>query len=164
MGVEIERKFLLADSSWKQGARGLVLRQAYLSTDPDRTVRVRLAEVEAGRHQGWLTIKGRAAGPVRAEFEYPIPADEAAVLIENLCLDSAIEKIRYRVDHAGDVWEIDEFSGANAGLVVAEIELDSADQPFATPAWLGPEVTDDPRYTNARLSVEPFTRWSGNGV
>jgi adenylate cyclase len=164
MGVEIERKFLLADSSWKHNARGLVFRQAYLSIDPDRTVRVRLVEVEAGRHQGWLTIKGRARGPVRAEFEYPIPAEDAARMIETLCLDSAIEKTRYRVEYAGDVWEIDEFSGANAGLVVAEIELDSADQPFATPPWLGPEVTDDPRYTNARLSIEPFTRWSGTGV
>ncbi|SRR6056297_387516 len=159
MGVEIERKFLLADSSWKHNARGLVFRQAYLSTDPDRTVRVRLVEVEADKRQGWVTIKGRATGPVRAEFEYPIPAEDAEAMIETLCLDSAIEKTRYRVDHAGDVWEIDEFSGANAGLVVAEIELDSAEQPFASPPWLGLEVTDDPRYTNARLSVEPFTHW-----
>ncbi|OAB59165.1 adenylate cyclase [Leptolyngbya valderiana BDU 20041] len=160
MGVEIERKFLLADSSWKRGARGLALRQAYLSTDPDRTVRVRVAEVEPGEHRGWLTIKGRSNGPVRAEYEYPIPADEAGEMIDILCVKPAIEKIRYRVDHQGDGWEIDEFSGANAGLVLAEIELESVEQRFATPPWLGREVTDDPRYTNAQLSCHPFTDWA----
>jgi adenylate cyclase len=159
MGVEIERKFLLKDSSWKRGARGLRLRQAYLSTDPDRTVRVRMTEHEPGRYQAWLTIKGRSNGPVRAEYEYPIPADQASAMIDTLCLEPAIEKIRYRVDHQGDVWEIDEFAGANAGLVVAEIELDTADQRFVVPPWLGVEVTDDPRYTNARLVSLPFSRW-----
>lgn len=154
MGVEIERKFLLADSSWKRGARGLKFRQAYLSTDPGRTVRVRVAGDE-----GWLTVKGRPSGPVRAEFEYPIPADEAVSMIETLCFEPAIEKTRFRVEHDGDLWEIDEFSGANAGLVLAEIELESADQLFSIPSWLGREVTDDPRYSNSRLSVEPFTRW-----
>jgi CYTH domain-containing protein len=160
MGVEIERKFLLADSSWKRGARGLALRQAYLSTDPDRTVRVRVAEIEAGEHRGWLTIKGRSNGPVRAEYEYPIPADQASAMIDTLCLEPGIEKVRYRVDHQGDVWEIDEFSGANAGLVLAEIELDAADQQFSIPTWLGMEVTDDPRYTNAQLSRHPFIGWA----
>jgi len=159
MGVEIERKSLLADSSWRPGAPGLALRQAYLSTDPDRTVRVRLAELDPGRHQGWVTIKGRSNGPVRAEYEYPIPADQAGAMIDTLCLEPPIEKIRYRVDHRGDVWEIDEFSGANAGLVLAEIELDTVDQQFSTPPWLGTEVTDDPRYTNAQLSCHPFTHW-----
>jgi adenylate cyclase len=154
VGVEIERKFLLTDMSWKHGARGLTMRQAYLSTDPDRTVRVRVVGDE-----GWLTIKGRSSGPVRAEFEFPIPVDEAVEMIATLALHAAIEKTRYRIEHAGDVWEIDEFAGENAGLVVAEIELESADQPFATPPWLGAEVTDDPRFTNARLSILPFSRW-----
>lgn len=154
MGVEIERKFLLTDMSWKHGARGLNMRQAYLSTDPDRTVRVRVVGDE-----GWLTIKGRSSGPVRAEFEFPIPVDEAVEMIATLALHAAIEKTRYRIEHAGDVWEIDEFAGENAGLVVAEIELESAEQPFATPPWLGAEVTDDPRFTNARLSILPFSRW-----
>jgi len=154
VGVEIERKFLLTDMSWKPGARGLTMRQAYLSTDPDRTVRVRVAG-----DQGWLTIKGRSSGPVRAEFEFPIPAGEANEMIETLALQPAIEKTRYRVGHEGAVWEIDEFAGDNAGLVVAEIELESAGQSFARPLWLGREVTGDPRYTNARLSILPFNRW-----
>jgi len=155
VGVEIERKFLLANSSWKRGAHGQTIRQAYLSTDPDRTVRVRIVDDGA-----WLTIKGRAKGPMRAEFEYSIPVDEASEMIASLCLKPAIEKTRYRIDYQGDLWEIDEFSGDNAGLTVAEIELESVDQTFAVPSWLGAEVTADPRYTNARLSLDPFSRWS----
>ncbi len=160
MGVEIERKFLLKDSSWKHDARGLRMRQAYLSTDPDRTVRVRVVEVASNQHQAWLTIKGRSKGPVRAEFEYPIPAQDAGEMIDTICLRPAIEKTRFRVDHQGDLWEIDEFSGDNAGLVVAEIELEFADQAFAIPPWLGQEVTDDPRYTNSSLTLRPFKVWT----
>jgi len=130
------------------------MRQAYLSTDPDRTVRVRVAGGAA-----WLTIKGRSLGPVRAEYEYPIPVEDAQSMIQDLSPTPAIDKLRYRVWYQDQLWEIDEFKGENTGLVVAEIELDSVDQTIHRPVWLGQEVTDDPRYTNARLTQCPFSRW-----
>lgn len=159
MGVEIERKFLLKDNRWKLGAQGLRYCQAYLSSDPDRTVRVRIAETAKNESQAWLTIKGRSQGPVRAEYEYPIPLADAQSLIGTLCNKPPIEKLRYHVTYQGDLWEIDEFEGDNVGLVIAEIELESADQKFMIPPWLGREVTDESRYSNARLATQPFTRW-----
>lgn len=153
MGIEIERKFLLAGDGWRAGAQGVEYRQGYLSRDPARTVRVRVAG-----GQGFLTIKGRNEGVARAEFEYVIPVDEAYQLLK-LCEGPLIEKLRYRVEHAGFCWEIDEFLGENAGLVVAEIELPSADTAFDRPAWVGAEVSDDTRYYNSSLSRLPFTRW-----
>jgi adenylate cyclase len=155
MAVEIERKFLLADDSWRDGARGILYRQGYLSLDPARTVRVRIAG-----DQGILTIKGASTGAARAEFEYPIPLVDARLLLDVLCHQPQIEKVRYRVDHAGLTWEIDEFLGANAGLVLAEVELGHPDQPVELPPWVGREVTGDRRYYNAWLSQHPFTGWS----
>lgn len=152
--VEIERKFLVVSDAWRHGARGVSLRQGYLCTDPDRTVRVRLQGDE-----GRLTIKGRRRGAEAPEFEYAIPAADAARLLD-LCAAPPIEKTRYRVPHAGVVWEVDEFHGPNAGLVVAEVELERADQPIVPPSWIGREVTDDPGYSNARLSERPFSTWS----
>lgn len=153
MGVEIERKFLLASDAWRAGATGTEYCQGYLSRDPARTVRVRVAG-----EQGFLTIKGRSDGVARAEFEYVIPVAEARELLR-LCEGPLIEKRRYCVEYGGFVWEIDEFFGENTGLVVAEIELPAVDAEFARPEWLGVEVSDDPRYFNSSLSRTPYTLW-----
>lgn len=154
MGQEIERKFLLADERWREGAEGTVFRQGYLSTNPDRNVRVRTQGDKA-----FLTIKGRTEGVSRLEFEYEIPTTDAQHLLDALCERPLIEKTRYKVDFGGFVWEIDEFSGENSGLILAEVELEREDQPFERPPWLGEEVSDDPRYYNARLVQHPFSRW-----
>lgn len=154
MNIEIERKFLLAGDAWRVGATGVLYRQGYLCTDPQRTVRVRI-----GGGQGILAIKGRGDGLARPEFEYPIPLQEAEQLLDELCLHPLVEKNRYLVPHAGLTWEIDEFLGANAGLLIAEVELERADQDVPLPPWIGAEVTDDPRYYNAWLARHPFTTW-----
>jgi len=154
MGTEIERKFLLRDDSWRTGAQGTLYRQGYLSSTPGRTVRVRVAGQEA-----WLTIKGPMEGLVRAEYEYPLPLGDAIVLLANLCEPALIEKTRYEVTFSGDRWEIDEFHGANEGLVVAELELERADQSFQAPRWLGAEVSDNPMYFNSRLAKYPYKLW-----
>lgn len=154
MGIEIERKFRVAGEGWRQPPTAQTrFSQGYLSRDPARTVRVRLAGTRA-----FLTIKGATVGATRAEFEYEIPPADAQALLA-LCDGPVVEKIRHLCVFEGMTWEIDEFLGANAGLVVAEIELQSEDQAFARPAWLGEEVTGDARYVNANLAVRPFTRW-----
>lgn len=155
MGIEIERKFLVANDSWRaQAQQATRFCQGYLSRDPVRTVRVRIAGDEA-----LLTIKGATTGATRAEFEYPVPVDDARQLL-GLCDGPVVEKVRHLCEVDGMTWEVDEFLGANAGLVVAEIELASESQPFSRPAWLGAEVTGDGRYVNANLAVRPFTTWS----
>jgi adenylate cyclase len=154
MAVEIERKFLVINDNWRAGAGGVLYRQGYLSTDPERTVRVRL-EGDSGR----LTIKGKSQGISRAEYEYPIPAGDAANLLEKLCQRPLIEKTRYRIAFAGHLWEVDEFHGENQGLLIAEIELASERAEFERPDWVGQEVSDDPRYFNASLVKNPFSRW-----
>lgn len=153
MGSEIERKFLVRGSGWKREAIGQPYRQGYLSTDPLRTVRVRIVG-----EQAYLTIKGQGEGLVRPEFEYPIPLNDALQLL-GMCLWPLIEKTRYRVEHGTHLWEIDEFAGENSGLVVAEVELQSPDEAIAFPEWVGEEVTGDPRYLNANLGKKPFSRW-----
>ena len=153
MGVEIERKFLVRDRGVLDGAEGVPYRQGYLSTDPDRTVRVR----RAGEH-GYITVKGRSTGASRAEFEYEIPVADVDAMLA-LCIPPVIEKVRHRIDHSGRVWEVDVFSGANEGLVVAEVELPSEDVEVDLPSWIGDEVTDDPRYFNASLVAHPFRDW-----
>ncbi|MFC3109417.1 CYTH domain-containing protein [Undibacterium arcticum] len=154
MGVEIERKFLLRGDGWRGLGQRVLLRQGYLSSDPARVVRVRIEGESA-----MLTIKGRNTGASRGEWEYPIPLADAQVFLDTLCQQPIIEKYRSRIAHAGMVWEVDEFLGANAGLVLAEIELTAEDQPFARPDWVGDEVTDDPRYYNANLIARPFSVW-----
>lgn len=154
MGVEIERKFLVRDERWRTLGTGVSMRQGYLSSHPDRVVRVRI-EGDAAM----LTIKGRSVGASRGEWEYPIPLADAERFLASLCEQPLIEKTRYRIRHEGMVWEVDEFLGANAGLVVAEIELEAEDQPFSRPDWLGAEVTDDARYFNANLISHPFSEW-----
>ncbi|EMI42079.1 CYTH domain-containing protein [Rhodopirellula sp. SWK7] len=153
MGIEIERKFLVIDQGYRSEDSTL-LRQGYLSTVKERTVRVRVAGEKA-----FLTIKGITEGSKRSEYEYEIPVADAAEMLDELCEPPLIEKRRYRTVHEGMVWEIDEFFGDNEGLTLAEIELDEEGQTFERPSWLGEEVTDDRRYYNANLVSHPFSKW-----
>jgi adenylate cyclase len=152
MGVEIERKFLVTDDRWKTGP-GVAFRQGYLNRDKERTVRVRIAGERA-----FLTVKGKSVGATRSEFEYPIPEADAHALLK-LCEGPLVEKTRHLVEHAGTTWEVDVFAGDNAGLVVAEVELQSEVQTFVRPPWLGAEVTHDARYFNSNLASHPFCNW-----
>jgi adenylate cyclase len=153
VAAEIERKFLVRDDSWNDGSPGVRIAQGYLSLDPERSVRVRLAGENA-----WLTVKGRTEGITRAEFEYPIPVDDARALLA-ICLPSVIDKTRHRIGFAGHLWEIDVFHGANEGLVMAEVELDDESAAPALPLWAGEEVSDDFRYYNTSLASRPFGLW-----
>lgn len=151
MASEIERKFLVAGDSWRDGSPGIRIAQGYLSLDPDRTVRIRLAGDNA-----WITVKGRTQGITRAEFEYPMPPEDARDLLE-MCLPSVIDKTRHRVHFCGHLWEIDDFHGANEGLVLAEVELDHESTTPELPPWAGAEVSFDARYFNANLAICPFS-------
>lgn len=154
MGIEIERKFLLKGDAWRSLGQPVLLRQGYLSSNKERVVRVRI-EGEGAT----LTIKGRSSGATRGEWEYPIPLADAAELLDGLCEQPLIEKYRRRIAFAGNVWEVDEFLGANQGLAFAEIELSSEDQAFDKPDWIGAEVTHDPRYYNSSLIRLPYSQW-----
>ncbi len=158
MALEIERKFLLKDDSWRAAVTSSRrLSQGYLTTLTDgakASVRVRI-----GGDQAYLNIKSMRLGMSRDEFEYPIPNEDAEHMLANLCSGAVIEKIRHHVHFAGLLWEIDEFLGANQGLVVAEVELNSEDQTFHKPDWVGEEVTEDPRYYNVSLVRHPFAQW-----
>ena len=161
MPIEIERKFLVINDDWRAAAnkvvpmaQGYINDQAAMDSGAQRaSVRVRIAGDAA-----FLNIKSREAGHTRQEFDYPIPVDDAVALLA-LCVGGTIDKRRHYVEHAGHLWEVDEFLGDNAGLVMAEIELGHADQAFEHPAWLGAEVTDDPSYYNLALASHPFTTW-----
>ena len=154
MAVEIERKFLVRDTSWKDSVRrSIVIKQGYLSTDPDRTVRIRIKG-----DQGVLTVKGRSSGVSRAEFEYEIPRDDAEAMLA-LCDDVPIEKIRHEILVGGKLWELDVFEGANQGLVLAEIELADENEVFELPSWVEKEVSEDVRYYNSYLSKTPYATW-----
>lgn len=150
---EIERKFLVKTSLFPASSHTVIMRQGYLSVDPERVVRVRVE-----REKAWLTIKGRMAGITRPEWEYDIPVSEALEMLK-LSIYAPIEKIRHRVQVGNHLWEVDEFLGSNAGLWLAEIELDDESEPFDTPAWLGMEVTNDRRYYNSQLSQNPWSQW-----
>lgn len=154
MATEIERKFLVIGTEWRQSGASSEFRQGYLSTVKERTVRVRLIG-----DTGFLTVKGLTVGATRTEFEYEIPAADADAMLSELCERPIIEKIRYLVDFDGMTWEVDEFLGVNAGLVVAEIELDNAQREITLPQWIGAEVTDDPRYFNSNLIARPYSTW-----
>jgi CYTH domain-containing protein len=154
MGIEIERKFLLTGNSWKQLSEGSAYRQGYLNSVKERTVRVRTID-----DKGFLTIKGISVGATRVEYEYEIPFGDAETLLDDLCERPLIEKTRYKISYGGCIWEVDEFFGENEGLIVAEIELESEDQSFDKPEWVGEEVTGDPRYFNSNLIKEPYSRW-----
>ena len=154
MAKEIERKFLVLGDGWKRGITGVSYRQGYLSTVKERTVRVRTVG-----DRGFLTIKGVTVGVTRSEFEYSIPTADADALLNDLCEKPLIEKTRYKIQHAGLTWEIDEFFGENQGLVVAEVELKDEHQAIDRPTWVGKEVSGDPRYFNSNLIKTPFTQW-----
>ena len=154
MGIEIERKFIVKDSSWKTpDINGVTMKQAYLKNSPEAVVRLRIAENTA-----YITVKGKTRNACRLEFEYEIPVSDAAQML-CLCEKPFIEKIRYPVEFQGMIWVIDVFSGANQGLVIAEIELETRDQVFLFPPWLGREVTDDPGFFNSNLIKAPYSTW-----
>lgn len=154
VGRETERKFLVLDDRWRgEAASRQDLCQGYFATDGGNTVRVRKA---GGR--AWLTLKGPGAGPTRAEFEYEISPSDAEELFV-LCRGRLVRKTRHRIPAGLRLWEVDEFAGENAGLIVAEIELPGEAAPFSRPPWLGLEVTDDARYLNANLAVHPYRHW-----
>ncbi len=155
MATEIERKFLVTGDGWRAGVkRTSRYRQGYLANSDTASVRVRVAD---GR--GWLNIKSMTLGVSREEFEYEIPVEEAQRMLDHLCARPLIEKVRHFVEYGGHTWEIDLFEGENAGLVVAEIELSSEDEPFERPPWLGKEVSDDERYYNVCLVRHPYRLW-----
>lgn len=155
MAIEIERKFLVSHDGWRAHVESDArIVQGYLSTDPRLTVRARVRG-----EQGFLTLKGPSRGLARSEFEYQIPPADAEAMLAELAQGGLIEKRRYLVREQGWLWEVDEFDGDNRGLVLAEIELPDAAQAFPRPAWLGEEVSDDPRYFNASLARHPFSRW-----
>lgn len=151
---EIEYKFIVISDKWKKNSKGVYYKQAYLSADNKRTVRVRL-EGEVAK----LTIKGEKTGPSGKEFEYEIPYEDAVYILENLCLKPPVEKKRYKINYDGFTWDVDEFLGENEGLVIAEIELDRIEQKFTKPDWVGENVTLDPKYKNANLVKNPYKNW-----
>lgn len=150
MAIEIERKFLVDGTRWQPNTTGVRYRQGYLCPGAGLTVRVRVAGTQA-----FLTVKGPTTGYARAEYEYPVPVADAEEMLADLCQKPLIEKIRYRIEHAGHTWEVDVFQGDNRGLILAEIELESEDSDFALPAWISKEVSGDPRYFNSALARTP---------
>lgn len=154
MSKEIERKFLVNGNAWRTLAQGVLYRQGYLNSAKERTVRVRTAG-----EKGFLTVKGITNGVTRSEFEYEIPFADANKMLSGLAEKPLIEKRRFKIPAGSLVWEIDEFLGENAGLIVAEIELPNEDAPFERPDWLGREVSNDPRYFNSNLVRHPFSQW-----
>jgi len=154
MPSEIEHKYLVHQDAWQPTSAGVPYRQGYLSAAKEHVVRVRIAGDSA-----YLTVKGSTTGLTRLEFEYPIPVADAAVMLERLCERPLIEKTRYREKFEGHLWEIDEFHGDNAGLVIAEIEVASETRQYAVPFWAAAEVSGDPRYFNANLRLNPYKNW-----
>jgi CYTH domain-containing protein len=154
MAKEIERKFLVKRDLWKPRDAGTYYKQGYLNSQKERVVRVRIAGTKA-----MLTIKGLTKGVSRSEFEYPIPVEDAAALLDQICEQPVIEKHRHKETHGGRTWEIDVFHGENDGLVVAELELASETEAFERPVWAGDEVSSDPRYFNSNLLKNPYKNW-----
>ncbi len=151
--VEIERKFLVRGDAWRSDSDGQEISQGYLARTAKGVIRVRICEADA-----WLTIKSHQQGFTRQEYEYPIPRSDAQALLR-FCEGATIEKIRYRIAFEGAIWEVDVFAAENAGLVLAEIELDSESEPFTCPNWVAEEVSLDPRYQNSNLSLMPWSKW-----
>lgn len=154
MAKEIERKFLVKSLEWKEQTEGILYRQGYLNSLKERTVRIRTINEKA-----FITIKGITVGVSRLEFEYEIPFADAKQMLDELVEKPIIEKYRYKLKQRDLMWEIDEFLGENEGLIVAEVELKDAQQTFVKPAWLGEEVSSDPRYFNSNLVLNPYKNW-----
>jgi len=155
MALEVEHKFLLANDDWRTEIKHSVhYKQGYLSSSPLSSVRVRISDSHA-----WLNIKSATIGTYRQEFEYEIPLADANAILDELCHKPLVEKMRHFVYRDQHIWEIDEFMGENAGLIVAEIELSQIGESFEKPDWLGAEVTDDLRYYNNNLTKNPFKDW-----
>jgi len=154
MAVEIERKFLPRNESWREAVgRSLPMVQGYLGGERC-SVRVRIEGPRA-----FLNVKSRERGMRRSEYEFELPVDEARAMLDEFCVER-VEKLRHEVTCGSHVFEIDEFLGANAGLVVAELELAHEDEAFERPGWLGREVTDESRYYNVALPREPYSHWA----
>ncbi|MGV2826943.1 CYTH domain-containing protein [Myxosarcina sp. GI1(2024)] len=153
MAQEIERKFLVKGNEWRKLATGVPYSQGYISTTGLPTVRVRTIG-----NLAYLTIKGPRTGITRAEYEYPIPYQDAIEILNTLCDRPLIEKTRYKIPHGNVVWEVDEFSGENQGLIIAEVELLDEHQTIELPDWIDREV-NDPKYFNANLAKYPYTQW-----
>ncbi len=155
MALEIERKFLVTGDGWRLGSEGIFYIQGYIAATPKATVRVRVAG-----EQAYLTLKGKVLNLTRTEFEYSIPMADAQQMLQQLCGPLVVEKTRYKIPLGNLLWEVDEFSGLNQGLVVAEVELSSPTQEITRPVWLGDEVSHDARYYNSNLAREPYSTWS----
>lgn len=154
MAKEIERKFLVKDNRYRQLAEPLFYRQGYLSTDWHHIVRVRIKPGSA-----FLAVKGTTNGVTRTEYEYQIPISEAEYMLDEFCEKPIIEKDRYKVIIGGLKWDIDEFHGANEGLVIAEVELEEENQQIELPEWVGQEVSHEPKYYNSNLVQNPYCKW-----
>ena len=154
MGKEIERKYLVKDDSFRSLAKGTHYRQGYLNSAKERVVRVRTID-----DKGFLTIKGITTGATRLEYEYEVPLRDADDMLNELCEIPLIEKNRYKIKYKGLIWEVDEFFGENQGLIFAEVELETEDQQYEKPEWIGEEVTGDPKYFNSNLIQNPYKNW-----
>lgn len=154
MGIEIERKFLVKNDGWRSLAEGVFYCQGYFEKGADVTIRIRIVA-----DRGYLTLKGRVDGITRKEFEYPISVEDAREMLQLWCYPRIVEKFRYRIPYAGFIWEVDDFQGLNAGLILAEIELESPTQPFEKPDWIGEEVSGHSQYHNSTLAQCPYQQW-----
>ena len=155
MSTEIERKFLVKNSQWKESVISESrMKQGYLANQRNASIRIRIAKGKAR-----LTVKGATTGISRPEFEYEVPLQDAETMLDQVAEKPLIEKTRYRVQSGTHVWDLDVFSGENAGLIIAEVELESEEEKFEIPSWTGDEVSSDPRYYNASLVKHPFKRW-----
>lgn len=158
MGTEIERKFLVQGDDWRTASPARY-QQGYLNQDPERSTRIRLVEDSKGA-RAFLTIKGLSRGAARLEFEYLIAPEDAQQMLDELCLRPLIAKERHKLEYGGLLWEIDEFFGDNAGLIMAEVELTNEDETVPLPPWVSTEVTGNPLYFNANLGSYPYARWT----
>lgn len=155
MATEIERKFLVVNDSWREAVfKSVRYRQGYLAGDKACSVRVRISDKDAH-----LNIKSATLGISRLEYDYPIPVEDADEMLDRLCTSPVVEKTRHYVRRGGHVWEIDVFEGENKGLIVAEIELNSEDEAFERPSWVGEDVSHDTRYYNVALAETPYSQW-----
>ena len=154
MAIEIERKFLVKQPPLHLATYSLNIKQGYIVKNKNKVIRVRKQDLDY-----FLTIKGSNAGISRLEFEFPIPKDDAEELFLHFCQTDIINKTRYYIKHENHTWEVDEFHGKNQGLIIAELELQSEDEKFNLPDWIGDEISNDNKYFNMNLSKHPFKDW-----